>query len=146
MDIMRHRFFSILVMISIGFVPLIRAQDNPMDDPDLQQLLKQAQEMQKSARDLQKNPGSKDAQKNLADLEAMAKEQAAQQEQDEKREKDELQTALKKQLDAPGPVAFPDWMPVTPFGPAPSADTRPAMPGASQAPKSMSRATFSCAS
>ncbi len=90
-----------------------------MDDPDLQQLLKQAQEMQKSARDLQKNPGSKDARKNLADLEAMAKEQAAQQEQDEKREKDELQTALKKQLDAPGPVAFPDWMPVTPeFKPA----------------------------
>ena len=116
---MRPRFFSILVIISVGFVPLIRAQDNPMDDADLQQLLKQAQEMQKSARDLQKNPGSRDARKNLADLEAMAKEQAAQQEQDEKREKDELQTALKKQLDAPGPVAFPDWMPVTPeFKPA----------------------------
>jgi len=90
-----------------------------MDDPDLHQLLKQAQEMQKSARDLQKNPGSRDTRKNLADLEAMAKEQAAQQEQDEKREKDELQTALKKQLEAPGPVAFPDWMPVTPeFKPA----------------------------
>ena len=90
-----------------------------MDDPDLQQLLKQAQEMQKSARDLQKNSGSRDARKNLADLEAMAKEQVTQQEQDEKREKDELQRALKKQLDAPGPVAFPDWMPVTPeFKPA----------------------------
>jgi len=75
--------------------------------------------MQKSAGDLQKNSGSRDARKNLAELEAMAKEQAAQQEQDEKREKDELQAALKKQLDAPGPVAFPDWMPVTPeFKPA----------------------------
>lgn len=113
------RFFSILAIISANFVPVIRAQDNPMDDPDLQQLLKQAQEMQKSARDLQKNSGSRDARKNLADLEAMAKEQVAQQEQDEKREKDELQRALKKQLDAPGPVAFPDWMPVTPeFKPA----------------------------
>src|SRR4029453_7332172 len=61
----------------------------------------------------QKNSGSRDARKNLADLEAMAKEQVAQQEQDEKREKDELQKALKKQLDAPWPVAFPDWMPVT---------------------------------
>jgi hypothetical protein len=113
------RFFSILAIISAGFFPVIRAQDNPMDDPDLQQLLKQAQVMQKNARDLQKNSGSRDARKNLADLEAMAKEQVAQQEQDEKREKDELQRALKKQLDAPGPVAFPDWMPVTPeFKPA----------------------------
>ena len=83
---MRPRFFSILVIISVGFVPLIRAQDNPMDDPDLQQLLKQAQEMQKSARDLQKSPGSPDTRKKLADMEAMAKEQAAQQEQEEKEE------------------------------------------------------------
>lgn len=90
-----------------------------MDDPDLQQLQKQAQEMQKSARDLSKKPGSRDTPKNLADLEAITKEQAAQQEQDERREKNELQTALKKQAEAPGPVAFPDWMPVTPeFKPA----------------------------
>ena len=47
-------------------------------------------------------------------MEAMAKEQAAQQEQEEKQEKEKLQAALKKQLDAPGPVAFPDWMPATP--------------------------------
>jgi hypothetical protein len=90
-----------------------------MDDPDLQQLLKQAQEMQKNAHDLQKNPGSLDTRKKLADMEAMAKQQAAQQEQEEKSEKEELQAALKKQLDAPGPVAFPDWTPVTPeFKPA----------------------------
>ena len=83
-----------------------------MDDPDLQQLLKQAQEMQKSS-------GSPDARKKLAEMEAMAKEQAAQQEQEEKQEKEKLQAALKKQLDAPGPVAFPDWTPVTPeFKPA----------------------------
>ena len=90
-----------------------------MDDPDLQQLLKQAQEMQKNARDLQKNPGSLGTRKKLSDLEAMAKEQVAQQEQEEKSENEQLQAALKKQLDAPGPVAFPDWMPVTPeFKPA----------------------------
>src|SRR6476660_10057612 len=83
-----------------------------MDDPDLQQLLKQAQEMQKTSR-------SPDARKTLAEMEAMAKEQAAQQEQEEKQEKEKLQAALKKQLDAPGPVAFPDWTPVTPeFKPA----------------------------
>ena len=83
-----------------------------MDDPDLQQLLKQAQEMQKSS-------GSPDARKKLAELEAMAKQEAAQQEQEEKDEKEKLQAALKKQLDAPGPVAFPDWTPVTPeFKPA----------------------------
>ena len=83
-----------------------------MDDPDLQQLLKQAQEMQKSS-------GSPDARKKLAEMEAMAKQEAAQQEQEEKDEKEKLQAALKKQLDAPGPVAFPDWMPITPeFKPA----------------------------
>ena len=88
------------------------AQDNPMDDPDLQQLLKQAQEMQK-------NSGSLDTRKKLADMEAMAKQEAARQEQEEKDEKEKLQAALKKQLDAPGPVAFPDWTPATPeFKPA----------------------------
>lgn len=90
-----------------------------MNDPDLQQLLKQAQEMQKNARDLQKNPGSPQTRKKLSDLEAMANEQVAQQEQEEKSEKEQLQAALKKQLEAPGPVAFPDWTPVTPeFKPA----------------------------
>ena len=75
--------------------------------------------MQKNARDLQKTPGSPDTRKKLADLETMAKEQAAQQEQEEKDEKEKLQAALKKQLEAPGPVAFPDWTPVTPeFKPA----------------------------
>jgi hypothetical protein len=100
------------VVVWLLFATSIRAEDNPMDDPDLQQLLKQAQEMQKSS-------GSPDARKKLAEMEAMAKEQAAQQEQEEKQEKEKLQAALKKQLDAPGPVAFPDWTPVTPeFKPA----------------------------
>ncbi len=109
---------SVLV-VWLLFATSARAQDNPLEDPDLQQLLKQAQEMQKNARDLQKSPGSPDTRKKLADMEAMAKEQAAQQEQEEKQEKEKLQAALKKQLDAPGPVAFPDWTPVTPeFKPA----------------------------
>jgi hypothetical protein len=109
---------SVLV-VWLLFATSARAQDNPLEDPDLQQLLKQAQEMQKNARDLQKSPGSPDTRKKLADMEAMAKEQAAQQEQEEKDEKEEFQIALKKQLEAPGPVAFPDWTPVTPeFKPA----------------------------
>ena len=109
---------SVLV-VWLLFATSARAQDNPLEDPDLQQLLKQAQEMQKNARDLQKSPGSPDTRKKLAEMEAMAKEQAAQQEQEEKDEKEKLQAALKKQLEAPGPVAFPDWTPVTPeFKPA----------------------------
>jgi hypothetical protein len=101
-----------VVVVWLLFATSICAEENPMDDPDLQQLLKQAQEMQKSS-------GSPDARKKLAEMEAMAKEQAAQQEQEEKQEKEKLQAALKKQLDAPGPVAFPDWTPVTPeFKPA----------------------------
>ena len=97
---------SVLVALLL-FATYIRAEENPMDDPDLQQLLKQAQEMQK-------NSGSPDARKKLAEMEAMANQVAAQQEQEEKDEKQKLQAALKKQLDAPGPVAFPDWMPATP--------------------------------
>jgi hypothetical protein len=101
-----------VVVVWLLFATSIRAEENPMDDPDLQQLLKQAQEMQKSS-------GSPDARKKLAEMEAMAKEQAAQQEQEEKQEKEKLQAALQKQLGAPGPVAFPDWTPVTPeFKPA----------------------------
>jgi hypothetical protein len=109
---------SVLV-VWLLFATSARAQDNPLEDPDLQQLLKQAQEMQKNARDLQKSPGSPATRKKLADMEAMAKEQAAQQEQEEKDEKEKLQAALKKQLEAPGPVVFPDWTPLTPeFKPA----------------------------
>jgi len=109
---------SVLV-VWLLFATSARAQDNPLEDPDLQQLLKQAQEMQKNARDLQKSPASPDTRKKLAEMEVMAKEQAAQQEQEEKDEKEKLQAALKKQLEAPGPVAFPDWTPVTPeFKPA----------------------------
>ena len=103
------------LVVWLLFSASVRAQDNPMNDPNLQQLLKQAQEMQKSA----KNPGSLDTRKKLADMEAMAKQEATRQEQEEKDEKEKLQAALKKQVDAPGPVAFPDWMPATPeFKPA----------------------------
>jgi hypothetical protein len=108
---LRYLPTSVLV-VWVLFAASIRAEENPVDDPDLQQLLKQAQEMQKSS-------GSPDARKKLAEMEAMAKQEAAQQEQEEKDEKEKLQAALKKQLDAPGPVKFPDWTPVTPeFKPA----------------------------
>jgi hypothetical protein len=110
---MNFKYLPISVLVVwLLFAASIRAEENPMNDPDLQQLLKQAQEMQKSS-------GSPDARKKLAQMEAMAKEQVAQQDQEEKQEKEKLQAALKKQLDAPGPVAFPDWTPVTPeFKPA----------------------------
>src|SRR5437879_12238388 len=42
------------------------------------------------------------------------KEEEARQEEQEKREKEKLQAALKKQLEAPGPVVLPDWTPATP--------------------------------
>jgi hypothetical protein len=109
---------SILVLWLLFAAP-VGAQDNPLADPDLQQLLKQSQEMQKNARELQKNSESTDTRKKLADMEAMAKEQAAQQEQEEKSEKQKLQAAVKKQLEGPGSVALPDWTPLTPeFKPA----------------------------
>ena len=106
---------ALLVVISLLLASSARAQDdNPLDDPDLNALLKQAQEMQKNAQELQKNPESLDTRKKLAEMEATAKQEAARQEQEEKNEKEKLQAALKKQLDAPGPVVLPDWTPATP--------------------------------
>jgi hypothetical protein len=40
-----------------AFAPLLRAQENPLNDPDLKEMLKEAQEMEKEAKELQKqNP------------------------------------------------------------------------------------------
>src|SRR5436305_2403219 len=76
-------------------------------------MLKKAQEMQKEAKKLQ-NPAAPDTKKKLAEMLSQAKEQEARQEEQEKREKEKLQAALKKQLEAPGPVVLPDWTPATP--------------------------------
>jgi hypothetical protein len=45
---------------------------------------------------------------------SQAKEEEARREEQGKSEKEKLQAALKKQLEAPGPVVLPDWTPVTP--------------------------------
>src|SRR5438132_10031 len=98
-----------LIIISIFVAQPLRAQENPLNDPDLKEMLKQAQEMQKKA-----NPTSADPKKKLAEMLSQAKEEEARQAQEEKREKEKLQAALKKQVEAPGPVALPDWTPATP--------------------------------
>jgi len=114
------RLFSILVIGCLLFTPLLHAQDNPLNDSDLKEMLKEAQEMQKEAKQLQKdNPTPPDRKKKLAEMLSQAKEEEARQEEQEKREKKKLQAALKKQLEAPGPVVLPDWTPTTPeFKPA----------------------------
>jgi hypothetical protein len=112
---LKYQPFLILLAICLFLTSPVRAQDdNPLNDPDLKDALKQAAEMQKKAGDLQKNPTSLDTKKKLAEMEAQAKEEAAQQGEQEKREKEKLQAALKKQLEAPGPVVLPNWTPVTP--------------------------------
>jgi hypothetical protein len=109
------RPLSFLVISALLFAPFLCAQDNLLNDPDLNEMLKEAQEMQQQASELQKqNPTSPDAKKKLAEMLSQAKEEEAQQEQQEKREKEKLQSALKKQLEAPGPVVLPDWTPATP--------------------------------
>jgi hypothetical protein len=106
---------SVLVIISVALAAPLHAQDNPLNDPDLKEMLKEAEKMQKEAGELQKqNPTSPDTKKKLAEMEAQAREEEARQEQEEKREKDKLQAALKKQLEAPGPIVLPDWTPATP--------------------------------
>ena len=119
------RSVSIFVITCLLFAPLLRAQDNPLNDPDLKKMLKEAQEMQKEAKELQKqNPASQDTKKKLADMLSQAKEEEARQEEQEQREKEKLQDALKKQLEAPGPIVLPDWTPSTPEFKAAGAPTR----------------------
>jgi hypothetical protein len=109
------RPLSFLVISCLLFAPLLCAQDNPLNDPDLKEMLKEAQEMQKEAKELQKqNPTTQDTKKKLSEMLSQAKEEEARQEEQEKREKEKLQAALKKQLEAPGPVVLPDWTPATP--------------------------------
>jgi hypothetical protein len=107
------RLLSFLVINSLLFAPFLCAQDNPLNDSDLKEMLKEAQEMQKEAKKLQ-NPAAPDTRKKLAEMLSQANEEEARQEEQEKREKQKLQTALKKQLEAPGPVVLPDWTPATP--------------------------------
>ena len=111
------RLFSTFVIGCLLFGTHICAQENPLNDPDLKDMLKQAQEMQE-AKELH-NPTSQDTKKKLSEMLSQAKEEEARQEEQEKREKEKLQAALKKQLEAPGPVVLPDWTPATPeFKPA----------------------------
>ena len=107
------RLFSFLVISCLLLAPFLRAQENPLNDPDLKEMLKEAQEMQKEAKKLQ-NPAAPDTKKTVAEMLSQAKEEEARQEQEEKRDKEKLQAALKKQLEAPGPVVLPDWTPATP--------------------------------
>jgi hypothetical protein len=119
------RLFSFLAISCLLVVPFLRAQDNPLNDPDLKAMLKEAQEMQKEAKELQKqNPASQDTKKKLADMLSQAKEEEERQEEQEQREKEKLQAALKKQLEAPGPIVLPDWTPSTPEFKAAGAPTR----------------------
>jgi hypothetical protein len=119
------RLLSFLVISSLLFAPFLCAQDNPLNDPDLKEMLKEAQEMQKQAKELQKqNPTAQDTKKKLAEMLSQAKAEEARQEEQEKREKEKLQAALKKQLEAPGPIVLPDWTPATPEFKVAGAPTR----------------------
>jgi hypothetical protein len=102
------RLFSILAISCLLFVPLLRAQENPLNDLDLKEMLKESKELQKQ------NPTTQDTKKRLSEMLSQAKEEEARQEEQEKREKEKLQAALKKQLEARGPVVLPDWTPATP--------------------------------
>jgi hypothetical protein len=112
---LKPRLFGPFLVIYVLFAPRLRAQGNPPNDPDLKKMLEEAEDMQKEANELnKKNPPPPDAKKKLAEMAAQAKAEEARQEQEEKRENEKLQAALKKQLEAPGPLALPDWTPATP--------------------------------
>ena len=96
-----------LVAVGLLLAPWTLAQEDVLKDPDLQEALKQAEDLQKEA-----GP-SKPA--KLSDLKKQADGIESEQKEDERNEK----AALQKQLKAPGPLALPAWTPVTPqFAPA----------------------------
>ena len=105
---MNPKLRSLVVALVTGFlfIQFGRAQEDPLKDPDLQDALKQAQEMQKES-----GP-SKPV--KMSDLKKQADEIQAQQEKEEAEQKQKEQAALQKQLAEPGPVALPDWTPATP--------------------------------
>lgn len=108
-----HSKFSLLVALLIACLFLaarVRAQE---DADDLGKMLKEANELQKEADELNKKnpPASKE---KMAEMQKQAQEEATRMEAEEKLEKEKLHAALKKQLEAPGPVALPEWMPATP--------------------------------
>jgi hypothetical protein len=105
---------SSVLVVCLLLAASVRAQDNPLDDADLKEFLKQAAKMQEKSSGLQKqNPTSFDVEKKLSEMQAAMKEEA-QQQREEQRDPEKLQAALEKQLAAPGPVALPDWTPATP--------------------------------
>ncbi|HEY2799697.1 MAG TPA: hypothetical protein VGI85_03825 [Chthoniobacterales bacterium] len=97
---------SISLAAVLFVVPFAWAQENPSMDRDMQEMLKQAQEL-----------GKQTAPAKPVDMSKLKKQAAAIQAQEEKEEteqKKQQQVALQKQLAEPGPSAFPDWTPATP--------------------------------
>jgi hypothetical protein len=114
---MRLPFSFLLILLWPLLTLLLLAQENPENNSDLKSLMKEADEMQKEAAELRKtNPPAKSesTKKKMAEMQKQAEEEVARGEQEEKEEKAKLEAALKKQLNAPGRVALPDWTPATP--------------------------------
>ncbi|MGH8091997.1 MAG: hypothetical protein ACREIF_00795 [Chthoniobacterales bacterium] len=83
--------------------PFAPAQEDPTKDPDLQKMLKEAQDMQDASAPARTPVKMSDLQKQAA---AIQEEQR----QEELKEK----AALQKQLTAPGALSLPAWTPATP--------------------------------
>ena len=115
---MNSKLSLLVVSLAAGLLltPLGRAQEDALNDPDLQDALKQAKEMQKQS-------GSAKPAK-MSDLKKQADEIEAQQAKEEAEQKQKQHAALQKQLAEPGPVSFPDWTPATPGFKAASALTK----------------------
>jgi hypothetical protein len=99
-----HPFVPFLAAIIV--LTHLRAQEDPLKDPDLQEALKQASELEKQ------NGPAKPV--KMSDLKKQADEIQADQKQEDQKEKAALQDQLEKQLAAPGPSVLPDWTPPTP--------------------------------
>ena len=100
---MNAKYLVFIFFLGLCCAPLVPAQDDALKDPDLQQMVKQAQELQKES-------GPAKTPVKMSDLQKQAAAIQAEQKQEEEKEK----AALQKQLAAPGPVSLPAWTPATP--------------------------------
>ncbi|MDQ2867951.1 MAG: hypothetical protein M3R59_06005 [Verrucomicrobiota bacterium] len=107
----------VLIALTLGtflLTPIARSQDEGTDT-DINKMMKEMQKLQETeAAKASKPVDPKEAKKKLAQMEADSKKEMAEMVAKEKEQKAKLDAALKKQVEAPEPTAFPDWMPATP--------------------------------
>ena len=98
-----------LFVFLLAATALVRAQDNPLNDPDYQRMSKQTGEAQKSSTPVDMS----ELRKQGAAAQVEAAKEAARFEEKENLNKAAMRAKLEKQMEN-APATLPDWTPATP--------------------------------